>query len=253
MGEVAAVLSPVRNTASVVPIFLIESTLRAAMKTGAGGLAKAILAAMQLAKLKVSAAAVLAFCLLGAGTTWFTAVAPVGGGGAAVNSVHGVDAEWQQAARPTASGIAREEKKSDAAPYAHTGDVCKTDAVQRLRELIEQVLLGSHKDKTPGLTAEPRTERCAHGGVAGEASRRVYPGGLRSDGGGKPRRSPQNGAPTAKRNCVGASPSIDCATSKRSIVRSTKPNQFTSSRNPTPTSCAVGPTAWPLRYALPTS
>ena len=84
-----AMRSPTRNTASVLPFFLIDSTLRAAMRLAANGaagglataralgLAKAVLAAMQLAKLKGTAVAVMALCVLGAGTTWFTARPPV--------------------------------------------------------------------------------------------------------------------------------------------------------------------------------
>ena len=158
MGDAAAVLTPARSTASVVPIFLIESTLRAAMRSGAGGLAKTVLAAMQVAKLKAGAAAVVALCLLGAGTTWFTALHPAGGP-AAVNSGSSRTAAGEQAARPAAPDVVREEKKSDAGLEAHANDVCKTDAVRRLRDLVEQILIGSHKDKTPGLATEPRTER----------------------------------------------------------------------------------------------
>ncbi len=59
--------------------------------------------------------------------------------------------------------------------------------------------------------------------------------------------SVQNGAPTPKMNCVGELALTVWATSKRSMVRSTKPNHVTSSRSPPPTACATGPTWWPFR------
>ena len=57
----------------------------------------------------------------------------------------------------------------------------------------------------------------------------------------------QNGAPTPKMNCVGELALTVWATSKRSMVRSTKPNHVTSSRSPPPTACATGPTWCPFR------
>jgi len=183
MGAAAAVLagpalgSPTRNTASVLPFLLIDSTLRAAMRLAtngaagglatarAMGLAKTVLAAMQLAKLKLTAVAVMALCVLGAGTTWFTGVAPVGDHVAAIKPAEGTKKEAapavaESSSRPT--DVA--EGKAETAPVEkqarpHLGDVCKLDAVQRLRELVEQILLGVHKDKVPNLTGEPRTER----------------------------------------------------------------------------------------------
>ena len=56
----AAVLAPARNTAAILPIFLVESTLRAAMRLAAKGAVGGLATAMQLAKLKLTAAAVLA-------------------------------------------------------------------------------------------------------------------------------------------------------------------------------------------------
>ncbi len=61
-----------RNTASVLPIFLFHSTFRAAMRIVTGGGATAL----HLAKLKLTTVAVLAACLLGAGTTSLTVVPP---------------------------------------------------------------------------------------------------------------------------------------------------------------------------------
>ena len=68
------------NTASVVPIFLLQSTIRAALRLLAQGVAtartvglsNAVAAAMQLAKLKGAAAVLLAACVLGAGTTFLS-------------------------------------------------------------------------------------------------------------------------------------------------------------------------------------
>ena len=174
----AAVLAPARNTASVLPIFLIESTLRAAMRlatNGAAGglataralgLAKAVLAAMQLAKLKATAVAVLALFVLGAGTTCFTALTPSGSPAPLTSSGPASKAEPNAPVADNATppaDVARNDK-ADAASAEnktapHGGDVCKLDAVQRLRELVEQILLGVRKDKAPGLLTEPRTER----------------------------------------------------------------------------------------------
>ncbi len=155
-----ALRSPVRNTASVLPFFLIDSTLRAAMHLAtngaagglatarAMGLAKTVLAAMQLAKLKGVAVAVMALCVLGAGTTWFTAVAPVADH---VATVKPGEATRTEAAPAVATGPPRTtnvaEGKAKTVPVEkqarpHLGDVCKLDAVQRLRELVEQILLG---------------------------------------------------------------------------------------------------------------
>ena len=58
--------------------------------------------------------------------------------------------------------VAKEDKVAVPAenkPAAHVNEVCKLDAMQRLRELVEQLLLGAHKDKAPGLLTEPRTQR----------------------------------------------------------------------------------------------
>ena len=66
-----------RYTASIMPIFLLDSTLRAAMRLATGGGAvKAVAGAVHLAKLKLTTAAVLAACLLGAGTTSLPLLAP---------------------------------------------------------------------------------------------------------------------------------------------------------------------------------
>ncbi len=85
-----ALPTAVRNTASVVPLFLLESTVRAAMRLAAQGvagglataraigLAKAVAAAMQLAKIKGTAVVLLAACVLGAGTTSLSYLSPSG-------------------------------------------------------------------------------------------------------------------------------------------------------------------------------
>ncbi len=64
-----------RNTASVLPIFLFQSTIHAAMRIVTGGGAAT---AFQLAKAKLTAVAVVAVCLLGAGTTSLTVPPPFG-------------------------------------------------------------------------------------------------------------------------------------------------------------------------------
>lgn len=156
--------SPVRNTASVLPFFLIDSTLRAAMRLATNGAAGG-LAAMQLAKLKLTAVAVMALCVLGAGTTWFTAVAPVADPVATVKPGEPTNTEAAPAVAASPSRTTNvAEGKAETAPVEkqarpHLGDVCKLDAVQRLRELVEQILLGVRKNQPPGLTGEPRTER----------------------------------------------------------------------------------------------
>ena len=77
MGADAALLaqsSPsARITASVLPIFLFDSTIRAAMRLAAGGGGMATMrTVMHLAKLKLTTAAILAACFLGAETTSLT-------------------------------------------------------------------------------------------------------------------------------------------------------------------------------------
>jgi RNA polymerase sigma factor (sigma-70 family) len=93
MGAQASVpdsLSPTRNTASILPIFLFDSTIRAAMRIATGGGA----AVFQLAKLKLTAAAVLAACVLGAGTTSLTSLPP------AANCVQSVEQRSDVAEKP---------------------------------------------------------------------------------------------------------------------------------------------------------
>jgi RNA polymerase sigma factor (sigma-70 family) len=126
-----------RNTASVLPIFLFNSTIHAAMRIVTSGGATAF----HLAKLKLTTVAVLAACLLGAGTTSLTVLPP------AANS-----------SRPSAQSVA---KSSNVAaktevppvepenPVRSPNTVCKRDAMQRLRDLVEQLWQGSVKDAAP--------------------------------------------------------------------------------------------------------
>jgi RNA polymerase sigma factor (sigma-70 family) len=142
MGDPATLLaesSPsARNTASVLPIFLLDSTIRAAMRlaTGGGGLATIRVAAvMQLAKLKLTTAAVLAACLLGAGTTSLTILPPT------MNIANSRTQESAPSVVEKADVANRTDEKAEADPVRSKdrvvcpNAVCKRDAMQRLHEL----------------------------------------------------------------------------------------------------------------------
>jgi len=136
-----------RNTASIIPIFLLDSTIRAAMRiaTSGGGAA-----AFHLAKLKLTAAAVLAACLLGVGTTSLTVLPPT------ANTVSSVEERSDVADKTEASPVQPENR-----PYP-PNTVCKRDAMQRLRDLVEQLWQGTVKDLAP----EPHAEVIANGPTA---------------------------------------------------------------------------------------
>jgi RNA polymerase sigma factor (sigma-70 family) len=171
--------SPARNTASVLPIFLFDSTIRAAMHTavsGVGGglataravgLARVVTVAMQLAKLKVAAFVVAAAFVVGAGTTSLSFLTPAGEKTAAtlspLETTGQTTAAQHPAAEPAPGDVADAKTKSDAADHQavrpRPDDVCKIDAVQRLRELVEQLWNGARHDKGPSPIGEPRSER----------------------------------------------------------------------------------------------
>ena len=178
LGAAAALLaadSPARNTASVVPFFLLESTLRAGMRLAAQGvvgglataramaLAKAVAAAMQLAKLKGTAMVLVAALMVGAGTS-LTYLSPSSSTSTAANSA-GPGQPAQDAQPPAAASpqdVAKNDAKPNVAPEKKaesrcTDNVCKLDAMQRLKELVEQLLRGGRLDKAPDVTADPRT------------------------------------------------------------------------------------------------
>jgi len=168
MGNAATLLvesSPsARNTASVLPIFLLDSTVRAAMRlaTGGGGLAtvraaglaKAVAAAMHLAKLKLTIVTVLAACVLGTGTTSLT-IAPPTTNTANTGSQHSAPLAVEKS--DVAAGM---DEKAEADPVKsedrarRPNAVCKRDAMQRLRELVEQLLQGTAQDQPPVPHAE---------------------------------------------------------------------------------------------------
>jgi RNA polymerase sigma factor (sigma-70 family) len=176
LGAAAALLgedSLARNTASVVPFFLLESTLRAGMRLAsqgvAGGLAtaraialaKAVAAAMPLAKLKGTAVVLVAALMVGAGTS-LTYLTPNHPTSTAANS--GQPAPSADDAPPAVApqDVAKDDAKPNPVPEKKaesrcTDNVCKLDAVQRLRELVEQLLRGGRLDKAPDVTADPRT------------------------------------------------------------------------------------------------
>jgi RNA polymerase sigma factor (sigma-70 family) len=163
-GLLAEASPAARNTASILPIFLLDSTVRAAMRlaTGGGGLttvraaslAKAVAAAMHLAKLKLTTVAVLAACLLGAGTTSLTILPPTANT-ADTGAQHSARSELEKS--DVANGT---DEKTEAAPVKSENrvrdpnTVCKRDAMQRLRELVEQLLQGTVRDQPPVPHAE---------------------------------------------------------------------------------------------------
>jgi hypothetical protein len=176
LGEDAR--SPIRSTASVLPIFLLDSTIRAAMRSVGGGaagglataraigLARIVTTAMQLAKLKVAGVVVAAACLVGAGTTSFSFFTKTSGGSTA-SVVVPEDADGTTTAKlvPTepapgdvADGKTQPTTNEPKAMRSRADDVCKLDAVHRLKELVEQLWLGGRKDKGPGLTPEQHSE-----------------------------------------------------------------------------------------------
>ena len=153
--------SVARNTASAVPLFLLESTVRAAMRlAGQGvvgglataraiGLAKAVAAAMQLAKLKATAVVVLAACVVGAGTTSLSYLSP---------HEAGMASDAAPTAQPTAAAPAapadeaRKDPKSPPAKKAdpaRTENVCQAGLMRRLKEWAENVFLGSRVGRPP--------------------------------------------------------------------------------------------------------
>jgi RNA polymerase sigma factor (sigma-70 family) len=135
-----------RNTASIVPIFLFGSTIRAAMRFVTGGGA----AAFHLAKLKLTTAAVLAACLLGVGTTSLT-VLP--------SATHTAQSVEESAKVADKTDVAPIQLENRACP---PNTVCKRDAMQQLRDLVEQLWQGTVKDAAP----EPHAERIANGSKA---------------------------------------------------------------------------------------
>ncbi len=99
--------SAVRNTASVVPVFLLESTIRAAMRLAARGMAGGLATvALQLARLKGTAVALLAACVLGAGTTSLLSPSKTG---TASNPVQPA----QTAAPAPPTDVAKDDRKPD--------------------------------------------------------------------------------------------------------------------------------------------
>jgi RNA polymerase sigma factor (sigma-70 family) len=190
LGAVAAMLpgdvshAPARNTASViVPVLLFQSTIRAAMRLmGQGvaggwataravGLARAVAAAMQLAKLKSAAMLLLAVFVLGAGTTSLTCLSPTAGPTMAASSAQtdsaGPQLPAQAAAPAPPNEAAGATTKNDASPdnpaaKVRPNDVAKLDPVQRLRELVQQLFMGSRLDRgadlSPELRSTPRSD-----------------------------------------------------------------------------------------------
>jgi hypothetical protein len=87
-----------------------------------------------LAKLKVATVAVLAACLLGAGTTSLTVLPP------AANTANPPSRQSAQSAEER-SDVADTKEASPVQPENRAlppNTVCKKDAMQRLRDLVEQ-------------------------------------------------------------------------------------------------------------------
>ncbi|HVS36753.1 MAG TPA: RNA polymerase sigma factor [Gemmataceae bacterium] len=98
--------SAARNTASVVPLFLLESTIRAAMRLAAKGVA----VAMPLAKVKGAAVVLLAAFVLGAGATSMSKLAPPQDGNAASNPAPAAPSAKAATPEPT-TDVAKEQPK----------------------------------------------------------------------------------------------------------------------------------------------
>ena len=164
-----------RNTASVLPIILFDATVRAAMRTAVGGaaqglataravgLAKVVAAAMQLARLKVAGVVLAAACLIGVGTTALSFLTRTGEGSVSLTAP---ETTAQTTASPQGAPTEPPPRNvADAQPHpaaaehkairSRSDDVCRLEAVQRLKELVEQLLLGGRKDKGPDLMTEP--------------------------------------------------------------------------------------------------
>ena len=166
LGSAAALLpeaslrSAFRITACVVPLLLIEATLRAAVKIAAKGVGPTVVGAVHLAKLKGTAAALLAAVLLTTGATSLGLLSPTGQAPTTANPLRTAPAAQDLAAQaPSAdpSGAVADSKPAPGpkADAARAGDVCKFDAVHRLRELVEELFLGSCLNKGTDLAADP--------------------------------------------------------------------------------------------------
>jgi RNA polymerase sigma factor (sigma-70 family) len=165
LGSAAALLpdgslrAAIRITACVVPVLLIEATVRAAGQLAAKGVAPTVAGAMQLAKLKGTAATLVAAVLLATGATSLRFFSPTGPAPTApAPSDQGLASQPAPAAASTSVADAKAAPKPDPQPKpdaAPAADVCKFDAVHRLRELVEELFLGSLTAKGTDVAADP--------------------------------------------------------------------------------------------------
>ncbi len=168
MGAAAA-LAPARNIASVLPIFLIESTLRE--RRCRSGRAGRHAVRQGESDSSGGAGAVRAGgrhdLVLGAhpGRPAGRGGRPGLSGGKADEAASGADFTSYRQISPIKK--IKRPGPPKAKPAGHcSADVCKLDAMQRLRELVEQILLGPHKEKVPGLMTEPRSGVARRAGAA---------------------------------------------------------------------------------------